>query len=155
MKTIKGNIVDLFDNGDWNLTVHGCNGQKVMGDGVALALRKRWPSIYEADLKYGYNSHNRLGRYSWAKVDKDKVVMNAYTQIFYGSDNKRYVSYDAIDDVFKKIRFDLLKTHDKDYYKILIPKIGSKRGGGNWQIIKTIIESHLGDFDITLVEYDE
>ncbi len=64
--------------------------------------------------------------------------MNLITQENYGKDKRRYVSYDAIDVGFKDI-FRSLGDSNKCFS---IPKIGAGRGGGNWDIISTIINSH-------------
>lgn len=39
----KGNVLDTTDR----YIVHGCNSRKVMGSGVALAIRQKYPKAYE------------------------------------------------------------------------------------------------------------
>jgi len=159
MKYIKGDIVKLFNEGNYRILIHGANCQQKMGNGVAKALKNKWPQIYDADLNYNPDKKpfERLGDYSYAVVDINntrKVIINAYTQLYYGNDGKRYVSYDAIDQVFEKLKNYFIKHNITDK-KIIIPKIGSKLGGGNWDVIAAIIDNHMKDYDLTVVEFDE
>ena len=146
-KVIYGDIVELFETGDYDVLIHGANCQSTMRSGVAKALVDRWPKILEQDKVY--TKCPKLGKYSLA-IEEEGWIVNAYTQEYYGYDGKRYVSYDAIDEVFKLLAHDLPEN-----YRIIYPMIGSKRGGGEWSIISSIINHHLKDFDRTLVKYSK
>lgn len=144
MKTIykKGNLL----NAEESIIMHGCNAQGVMGSGVAACIRLKYPTAYQAYLRaqeiYGLN----LGDISVDTIAHPVTVINAITQEFCGRDNRRYVSYDAIAKAAEKVngRFAL--------ERIAIPKIGAGLGGGNWQVIESILENHAPDIQWVVYE---
>jgi len=134
MNYLKGNLLDLFDSGYFNVIVHGCNCFHKMGAGIALQIKKRYPQAYEVDLKTSYGDRTKLGTISVAKLANDKFIINAYTQYFYGRRTKQ-VDYQAI-----KFSMFLVKECFGNL-KIGIPRIGAGLAGGNWKIIEQIIDS--------------
>lgn len=146
-KVVVGDIVELFETGDYDVLIHGANCQSTMASGVAKAIVDRWPQVLVKDKEYA--KVPKLGGYSLS-IEEEGWIVNAYTQEFYGYDGQRYVSYDAIDKAFALIANDL-----PDHWRIIYPKIGSERGGGSWEIISSIINHHLKDFDRTLVVYNK
>jgi O-acetyl-ADP-ribose deacetylase (regulator of RNase III) len=150
-----------YRNGDLFSTkiqtiVHGCNAQGVMGSGVAKIIRDEYPRAYDR-YRNEYERESRLKLGSIITVpcrdhtnpDIARVIINAITQEFYGGDpSRRYVSYDAVSDAMKMV--DRLY----DVYgitTIAMPKIGAGLGGGDWNVIASIIESELTN--ITPVVY--
>lgn len=136
---VQGNLLDAPAG---SIIIHGCNCQGVMGSGVAKAIRDRWPGAYEA-----YKAHERdwglwLGEFSLYETDTGCLVVNAYTQDEFGKDGRRYVDYEAITrsfDAVAKIRVSQA-LGGKEYGTVAFPKIGAGLGGGNWEIISTIID---------------
>ena len=138
--------------------VHGCNAQGVMGSGVALGVKNTWPEVY-ADYRERWRKTTEEGAdgivgmemgmaYPVTVVDNKLVVWNAITQNLYGV-GIRQVSYDAIVSCFELINSRVREY--KDYFpaEVHIPKIGAARGGGNWEIIREIIEQTV-EFPVTL-----
>lgn len=82
----------------------------------------------------------RTGKIAYSSVSDDLLIANCITQQFYGNDGKKYVSYDAIDDIFKEINY--LCNIERSVY-VHFPKIGADLGGGNWNVIKEIIDHRL------------
>jgi O-acetyl-ADP-ribose deacetylase (regulator of RNase III) len=117
--------------------VHGCNAQKKMNSGVAKAVREKWPEVYK---RYMETEYLKLGCVQVVRVGGQYIV-NAITQDQYGYDGNKYVSYDAIDSCMSK----LAKLFPESSAMIAMPKIGAGLGGGNWQVIETIINQHLKD----------
>ena len=117
--------------------IHGCNSLGVMGSGVALAIRKKYPKAFR-DYSDCYNSAGlHLGQIIVSAQDDGKVIYNAITQKNFGSDkSKVYVSYWAIAEVFRQIE-------SWGVGKIAMPKIGAGRAHGDWNVISAIIENTL------------
>lgn len=134
---------DVFET-EIKTILHGCNGQGVMGSGVARIVRERYPEAYNAyrdDRMYSYNGEIPLGVVITARSN-GKLIVNAVTQQFYGSDGKRYVSYDAIAEVMQKLDVSLAALWNVEPI-IAMPQIGAGLGGGDWNVIEAIIESEL------------
>ncbi len=130
--------------------VHGCNAQGVMGSGVALGIKQKYPGAYD-DYRFQFeNSGLELGRsYPWSPSN-ELVIWNAITQNLYGK-GTRMVSYDAIQTCFEEINISIagLGPDAIAPQEIHIPLIGASRGGGNWEIIREIIEQTM-NYPVTL-----
>lgn len=122
--------------------VHGCNAQGVMGSGVALAIRKKYPEAYDAYKSAYENGALELGEVVGA-YSGDKLILNAITQRFYGRDKlKVYADYEAIRDAFRSI------NEQCGYSSVAIPKIGAGLANGDWSIIEKIIEAECTDVQV-------
>jgi len=128
--------------------VHGCNAQGVMGSGVARAVRDTYPFAYEQYRKQWETNGLQLGAVYPVQVKPALMIWNAITQDNFGW-GERQVSYDAIQTCFQYVE-DFIQGAENDIPKeIHIPMIGAARGGGNWEIIREIIEQTV-TFPVTL-----
>tara|TARA_B110000208_G_scaffold150585_2_gene181875 strand:- start:233 stop:667 length:435 start_codon:yes stop_codon:yes gene_type:complete len=142
MNIINGDLIELVKEGKFDAIVHGCNCFNTMGAGVAKQIKNNFKEAYLTDKNTKRGDRGKLGTYSHVKI-KNIVIINAYTQYFYGQNSN--LDYNALRDVFKKIKRDFSGM------KIAFPKIGSGLGGGDWYKISKIIETELVNEDITLV----
>lgn len=168
MKYVKGNLLDLAEQGEFDIIVQGCNCQNTMNSGIAKEIRERYPKVYIADQVTQKGDIDKLGCFTQSHVNGSALVerykgrpemrnysftiLNAYTQYNYGYDDKQYVNYDALKQAFKQIKL-LYDLNPQASTRIGIPKIGAKRGGGDWNVISQIIDD-IGFSDLTCVEYE-
>lgn len=156
VKYVKGNLLD--SNCDY--ICHQVNCQGVMGSGIAKQIRERWPEVYDGYRRfcehYGeYDTKVLLNKVFRARIAGSKqCVLNLFSQDKYGYDGSRFTSYDA----FARC-LEVIKDHpliDKGA-TIGFPKnIGCGLGGGNWNIISTMIEEILGkDFEVYIYELED
>lgn len=148
MKIVKGDLLELAKNGQFDVIVHGCNCFCTMGAGIALQIKHQFPEAYKADMETKNSNPDyitKLGTYSKAEIG-DLTIVNAYTQ-FYPGINPLSENYDAIVKVFVEI------ANDFSGKRVGIPMIGAGLAGGNWAVINKIIENAVGGLDITVVEY--
>ena len=151
MKRIKGDLIQLALDGEFDVIIHGCNCFCAMGAGIAVQIRETFPKAYEADLDTGSGDRKKLGTYSWALINNRKnpiVVVNAYTQFDYDGEGI-LADYGAIREVFTRLKEDFPGK------RFGYPKIGAGLAGGDWQTIRDIIESALAGEDHTLVEREK
>jgi O-acetyl-ADP-ribose deacetylase (regulator of RNase III) len=149
MKTIHGDLLTLALAGTFDLIVHGCNCQCVMGAGIAKAIRSTFPEAYDADRKTTKADANKLGTISFANVERDGreiTIVNGYTQLHWRGSGVR-ADYEAIRSVMAAVK---LQFSGK---LIGYPKIGAGLAKGDWHVISQIIDEELGGEDHTLVEY--
>lgn len=165
-KEVKGNLLDLADKGEFDFIMHGCNCQNLMGAGIALQIRKRYPVAFEADTDYFVNHVHPtpiqalykartsllLGNYSIASVYDENAnhedgpkftIINAYTQILPGAN----FDINALIVVMKKINLIYAGK------RIGLPLIGAGIGGGHWESICNAIRFTLTDMDVTIVHF--
>lgn len=118
---------------------HGCNSQGVMGSGIAKQIKEQYPDAFKMYRIAFVKSGLQIGTNIWSSYN-NTIIVNCITQPFFGNDKKRYVSYDAISDCMKDINSNLFNA---GIYEIGLPLIGAGLGGGNWNIISSIIEEEL------------
>jgi O-acetyl-ADP-ribose deacetylase (regulator of RNase III) len=153
MKEIKGDLIELAYEGNFNAIVHGCNCFCTMGGGIAKTIKNDFPEAYAADCKTRKGDMMKLGTFTFAHAEGQPEdikfdIVNAYTQYNYGTDDRK-ADYEAIRLVMRKI------NHFYKGDRIGLPKIGAGLAGGDWTIISKIIEEELKDCDVTIVEYDK
>lgn len=151
----KGNLLNQVGIG---IIVHGCNAQGVMGAGFAKQLATKYPEAFLA-YKNGLQieKENPLGKVYYHTVfhceDRQFVIANAITQ----ATTRTYVgqkctSYDAVDQAMEKIFGDFsIENSYRDFgpnFQIHMPKIGAGLGGGNWEVIETIIRVRATEFNM-------
>jgi O-acetyl-ADP-ribose deacetylase (regulator of RNase III) len=155
IKYINGDLLQLTLEGKFNVLIHGCNCFNTMGAGIAGQL-SRHPVFHNAEIadsKTIRGDWRKLGSYSSSLISTDKGVVtiyNAYTQYDMGSDG-RYVEYSAVTNSLNAIRNQISPYVNE--IKIGLPKIGCGLGGGDWNIIESIIDYTLPHFDITVVNF--
>ena len=85
----KGNLIDMAEQGLFDIIVHGCNCFNTMGSGIAKEIRARYPEAYEADTRYDAQigatwRYKKLGNYSSAVVSENMFqIIIAYTEYSY------------------------------------------------------------------------
>lgn len=160
MKTIKGDLLAMYDNKLFDVIVHGCNCQCNMGGGIAALIAKRYPDAQAADNNTVCGLYEKLGtvlpvlQSGWAskwfpRIFKRRYIINAYTQYEPGADANLQAIRLAFRDLAEKA-----STHGWDYSRIGIPAIGCGIGGLTWEEVGPVIDEEAGHLDITLVEFD-
>lgn len=145
MNEIKG---DLLASG-CDVIAHGCNCFNTMGAGVAKAVVAKYPEARKADLCTRKGDKSKLGHFSMAKTADGTTVYNLYTQYNYGR-GKRFVSYEAVRSALKAMRESIEHLYPHSQPRIGLPRIGAGLAGGNWNIIKQIIEEELDGMDVSI-----
>lgn len=157
--TVKGCLVTMAEDGEFNAIIHGCNCFHIMGGGIAHTIKDAFPQAYEADLETKKGDYLKMGTYSSAEIYRRNLrerftVFNCYTQWNISAGNGPYdqdvlVDYNAVYRVFSEI--------NKNYngLKIGFPMIGAGLANGEWDIIANIIEDAVDDNanDWTLVKF--
>ncbi|MBO0756783.1 MAG: macro domain-containing protein [Bradyrhizobiaceae bacterium] len=150
MKVIRGDLVKLALDGRFEVIIHGCNCQCVMGAGIARTIKQTFPEAYKADVETPKGSREKLGSLSTVTVERGgrKIsIVNGYTQIHWRGSGV-LVDYDAVRSVMQKVKV-LFSERTIGY-----PKIGAGLAKGDWTLIAAIIDQELEGEDHTLVEYE-
>ncbi len=150
MKTVKGDLIKLALDGQFDVIVHGCNCFCTMGAGIAKTIKEQFPEAFEADLATKEGDRSKLGSFSHGDVVRDGhvvTIVNAYTQFHYSGPGV-IADYGAIRTVFEKIK---LQFSGK---RIGYPLIGAGLAGGDWRVISGIIDETLAGEDHTLVKFE-
>ena len=135
--------------------LHGCNARGVMGAGIALAIRQRWPQAFAQYRRLHEETGLVLGTVQVVECG-EKVVLNAITQLGYGSQRDGVVTarYDAIRAAMRQVNHLAWLTATVpeaahrlgDMRRVAMPLVGAGLGGGRWSLIATIVEAEARDF---------
>lgn len=133
---------------DCGIIAHGVNCHGVMGSGVALAIRNRWPVVFEMYKETCYANAmwktKLLGHCEIVSIPTNPLfdqlfVANLYTQLNYGKDGKVYASTYAID----KSMQDVMSFCEHEQLPLYISRIGCGLGGLNWEVdVLPIVARH-------------
>ncbi len=150
MKKIKGDLIQLALDGQFDVIVHGCNCFHTMGAGIAKSIASRFPVALEADKTTAYGEQAKLGTISTVSIERASasfVIVNAYTQFNWKGRGLK-ADYDAIKRCFQTIATQFPSA------RIGYPLIGAGLARGDWSIIEVSIEKALHGMDHTLVIFD-
>lgn len=164
MGTIKYVVSDVRtyeDERSENKTIlipHCCNDQRVMGAGVAKALKDKWPAVFHSYVSMPMC----LGKVGFVPVETDefdeitKFVVNMIGQTgVRGEGHDKPVRYAALLDAMREI-IQYVKLFDIQNPIIHAPMFGAALAGGDWRVIEALIEETLlPHMDVTICVIEE
>jgi len=146
IKIVDGNLLDT----DAQIICHQVNPYGIMGGGVARQIKEKWPQVFEAYADYckGMPEAELLGDIlSVPIVDNDTRDDLRYICNLFGQTDK--TDYKALQTCLNSVR---VLHGDKS---IAMPyKIGCGLGGGDWDIVYTMIEDCFEGCDVTLYKWE-
>ena len=129
---------------------HGCNLQGLMGAGVAVGIRDRYPAMY-AEYRRRCQAKPRefnLGDvFAWQEADWP-IVYNLGTQARAG----RGATYVAVTLSLREMR---RQAEAQGLARIGLPRIAAGYGGLSWKKVKAIVETVFADWEGDLYVYEE
>lgn len=157
LKRITGNLIDMAEQGEFDVIVHGCNCLNVMGSGIAKEIKDRYPGAYDADTlatEQWKNPVAKLGNFStYTTVSKGHpfVIVNAYTQVGFAPRGEDHFEYESFYLILKKLK-------ELGPVRFGFPYIGCGLAGGDEPRIIAMIEdfAHYVTKDggsVTLVKF--
>lgn len=171
---IDGCLINLALQGEFDVIAQGNNAFNTQFSGLAPQMVRAFGtdtfklegSKYKGDIrklgnidfKLFYQEKEEFGGKYVVYPDepdfltgKQLIVVNAYTQYNYGSNHSdgdsKPVDYEAIALCMRKINHIFKGKH------IGLPRIGCGLAGGDWEIVKGIIQTELKDCHVTIVNY--
>lgn len=148
----KGDILDSCAD----MICHQVNCQGVMGAGLALQIRNKYPTVYVRYKTHVDKIENKrllLGFTLFTSINGDSdipFIVNCFNQYGYGRDSKQTV-YPAMRESFTTLRRICESTYDS--CTIAVPyKMGCGLGGGDWdevlKIIHQCFDTYKGEVQI-------
>jgi O-acetyl-ADP-ribose deacetylase (regulator of RNase III) len=141
MKIVKGNLLDLAEQGHFHIIVQGCNCFNTMGSGLAKEIRERYPEAWKVDQETHSGDYNKLGNYT-STLGMRYNIINAYTQYDFSRGT----------DVFEYTAFALILqklAHKYPTCDFGFPKIGCGLAGGNETVIMEMLQKFSDDLSLT------
>lgn len=145
VKIVKG---DLF-KGEVDIIAHGCNTKNGFGSGVAGTIALQHP---RAKIEY----HAKFFKDGWELGDvqfvmsNSQTIANCATQNEYYPRNKVHADYYSI-----RVAMEKVKAFAKaGNFSVGMPRIGCGLAGGDWSIVKDILDEVFSDYDVTVFVQD-
>ena len=136
MKVINGDILDFVSG----IICHQVNCKGVMGAGIALKIRNKWPHVYTDYRRMFEEGLLWLGNVLTSEITPEQLyVAHLCGQDRYGRD-KRYTDYVAL----AACMTNLAAYHGSR--KIYMPyNMGCVNAGGDWKIVSDMIDHLIPD----------
>ena len=141
MKTVNGDILTPVKNPEKEMVVvcQQVNCKGVMGKGLARRIKNRFPRVFEL-----YRERcNALGSKNLGKIhlcscllSSGYIIANIFGQDRLGK-GKCFTDYNALKKAFSSL------SHMENTVIRIPYKMGCGLGGGDWNIVKSLIKSEL------------
>ena len=159
---LKGDLIELAKLGTFEVIIHGCNCLCVQGAGLAKQMNAAFGTLDPTkfpleDMKYrgdmnklgqiqSYGEYKKLpGTWMDNSTSFFLEIVNCYTQYDYNH-GKKPLDYEALTLCMRKLNSKFRDKH------IGTGKIGCNLGGGDWNIVESILERELKNCKVTVVE---
>lgn len=155
IKIVEGNILNATEN----IIAHQVNCRGIMGGGLALQIKNKYPEIFNYYFNYieDFKINNSEAKYLLGccqivyTSDGNKAFANLFGQYNIGQ-NKVQTDYMALRRSLNK----LLTYAKENKNSIAIPyKLGCGLAGGDWNIVYKIIEDVFEDYDVTIYKFKQ
>jgi O-acetyl-ADP-ribose deacetylase (regulator of RNase III)/uncharacterized protein YwgA len=136
---------DMFESAAQTL-VNTVNTEGVMGKGIALQFKKRFPDMYEDYLRRCERGEVRLGK---PYIFKERL----YPWIINFPTKKHWRSISHVEDITAGLAY--LDEHYREWgvTSLAVPPLGCGEGGLEWRVIGRVLYEHLRDYDIPVLLY--
>ena len=153
MNIIKGDLLTLGKNNEFDIILHGCNCYNTMGAGIAAQIAQQFPDARLADDETVRGDVGKLGSYTIGMSGR-LVILNCYTQYGISSTGADVFEYTAFERVLDKIQYRFGK------WRIGLPLIGMGLAGGDEGRIVPMIERFAERVErqggsVTLVQWEK
>ena len=141
---------DLFDS-DAQALVNAVNCAGVMGAGIAVAFRKRYPAMFEEYKEVCARGELRPGvMHVWPYDDRgrERFVINFPTL------RQDYRAKTSLDDIAAGLPALCEEIRQRSIESIAVPALGCDRGGSSWDEVRPLLVDGLSSLeDVKVLVY--
>ena len=157
IKYVKGDLFDHLDGfSGYTIVPHIVNNLGIFGSGFVVPLSKHFPSCKKEYLKKWESF--ALGQVMLVKC-KNIYIAHMFAQDGISSKSvgqelnrtTKPIRYTALVKCLEEIQ--KIVQNSKTPCRIMAPKFGSLRAGGNWDLIEELINEIWSDIDVTIYDY--
>lgn len=145
--TIESSAGDLLKQQDVDAIVNTVNCVGVMGKGIALQFKKKWPANFKAYAAACKAGEIRLGKmfiFDLGALATPRYIINFPTKDHWRNASNLKDIETGLQDLVQQIK-------NLDIRSIAMPPLGCGNGGLNWADVRPVIEQHFADIkDVTL-----
>lgn len=137
---------------DAQAIAHGVAANDPMNQGLALTLHERYPAMHKDFHHWCHVNHPKPGEaWVWGGAEGVRIV-NLLTQDGgYGGGGKPEKA--TVSNVNHALRALKKIIQNEGFGSVALPRLATGVGGLDWNEVKPLIESQLGDLDIPVYIY--
>jgi O-acetyl-ADP-ribose deacetylase (regulator of RNase III) len=147
MKYIIGNMLEA----DTQALVNTVNTVGVMGKGIALQFKERFPANFKIYANACKKGEVKIGKMLVVKENTlagEKIIINFPTKAEWFKKSQYNYIEEGLEDLINVIK-------EYKIHSIAIPPLGCGNGGLKWEKVKLLMDKHLGQFlDVNIQIYE-
>lgn len=142
---IKVLVGDMFKSNAQTL-VNPINCVGVMGKGLALQFKNRFPDMFKDYVKRCHSKQVHLGQPYLFKNESSQWILNFPTKNHWRSTSK-------LQDIIEGLQYLQQNYKDWGITSLAVPALGCGNGGLSWRIVGAVLYQHLKTLDIPIELY--
>ena len=142
MKVLVG---DIFQSEAQTL-VNAVNCVGVMGKGIALEFKKRFPEMYEDYVVRCARKEVRIGEPYLFRGAALPQIINFPTK-------DHWKSLSRIEDIEHGLKYLLSRYKEWGISSLAVPALGCGNGQLEWQVVKPLIQKYVQEMDVPVEVY--
>lgn len=132
--------------------IHGVAPGDDMKQGLALALRERWPAMYKDFRHHHHQDHPKQGSlFGWAGPEGRIVAL--FTQEAAPA-HHAHPGKATVSNVNHALKAFAEYVEDEQIRSVAVPRLATGVGGLEWDDVRPLIEHHLRPLGIDVYIYD-
>jgi O-acetyl-ADP-ribose deacetylase (regulator of RNase III) len=130
---------------------HGVAANDHFDSGLALALRERWPSMFEGFRHWCHVEHRKPGAaWTWSGPGARMVALLTQDEAPKHEGHPGRATTHHVNRALRALR----EATDKEAFSSLaLPRLATGVGGLDWSEVEPLVRRHLGDLDIPVHVY--
>ena len=131
---------------------HGVAPNDPMNQGLALSLHERYPAMHKDFHHCCHQQHPKPGEaWAWGGAEGVRIINLLTQEGGYGGGNKPgKASEPNVNHALRALKKIIQK---EGFSSVALPRLATGVGGLDWDQVKPLIQSQLGDLDIPVYVY--
>ncbi len=130
---------------------HGISPNDPFDQGLARALRERWPVMHKDYRHFAHQTHPRPGTlWEWRSFGVRIIHLLTQNGSFENGAKCERASLTHVEHCLKALKHRLTEDH---ITSLSIPRLATGVGGLGWEEVRPLIDKHLGDLRIPIYIY--
>jgi O-acetyl-ADP-ribose deacetylase (regulator of RNase III) len=130
---------------------HGVGPEDHFTHGLALALREQWPAMSRDFRHWAHLEHPQPGRvWMWGGVGRHRIFCLVTQEAGRSHDHPGRAHVEHVNHCLRELR---RQVEAEGITSLALPRLATGVGGLDWQVVRPLIDHHLGALKIPVYIY--